>query len=145
MIFLDTNIILRFLMKPTDANSARMGAAAQSLIEAIESGNVEATLSEVVFHEVCYVLGAKSHFGLDWSQIADILAPILEMRSLKLSPLERNIYLRALEIAANDPKLESADALILARCEHESHDLATFDRRMRRHASVSLINLLDLE
>lgn len=139
MIFLDTNVILRFLTEPSDEKAAEMATAARKLVEEIEAGRVEATISEVVFHEVCFVLAAKSHYGLDWGQIAEILSPILEMRSLKLTTQERAIYLRALEIAANAPKLESADALILARCEHESHDLATFDRRMHRHHEVSFV------
>src|SRR5437879_555479 len=137
MIFLDTNVLLRFLITPTNQRAEWMSEAARLLIADIESGQVEATISEVVFHEVCFVLAAKTHYSLTWSDIADHLRPILEIKSLKLSHEERSVYLRALEIAVLDTKLESADALILARCEAEGHTVATFDRRMKRHKEVS--------
>ena len=141
MIFLDANVLLRFLTKPTDEASAHMNVASRSLVAKIEDDLVEATFSEVVFHEVCFILNAKKHYGLTWNKIASVMVPILQMRSLRLTTHERSVYLRALEIVVLNPKLESADALVLARCEIETHTLATFDRLMRKSSPAPLLNL----
>lgn len=140
MILLDTNVILRHLIAPTDEKSRQMAEASSTLFPAIRSGQIEATVSEVVVHEVCYVLGSKKHYALTGSQIRASVAPLFDLRGLTLTQTERRIFLRALEIYANDNKLGSADALVIARCEVQGLQLATHDPRMKRSTSVSTWN-----
>ncbi len=45
---------------------------------------------------------------------------------------DSTIYLRAVEIWAQHPRLEFSDSVIAARCEAEGHELATFDRHFGR-------------
>ena len=64
MIFLDTNVFLRHLTASVDSASEHMRRAATAIFEAVERGEEEITTSEVVLHEVCFVLGEKAHYGL---------------------------------------------------------------------------------
>lgn len=130
MIFLDANIFLRHLTQATSLETERMQAIASSLFEAIERGDVEATTTEVVLHEVTYLLTSKKHYALTWEQTAAYVAPLLRLPGLKFARGERRIFLRALEIAAAHPKLEFADSVIAARCEGTEMALATFDERL---------------
>ena len=127
MIFLDTNFFLRHLTEATSPELSRMQAIASELFGAIERGEQEATTTEVVLHEVCYLLASKKHYGLTWVEIANYLSPLVRMPGLKFARGERKIYLRALEIASDNNKLEFADSIIAARCESSRLPLATFD------------------
>jgi predicted nucleic acid-binding protein len=137
MILLDTNMILRYLVAPEDEDAIRMANISRSLFERIATNLLEATVSEVVIHEVCYVLASKHHYGLDGQKIQALVAPLFDLVGLKIPPIDRRIYLRALEIVANDQKLGSADALVLARCEMKNLLLATHDKRMNRFPTVA--------
>jgi predicted nucleic acid-binding protein len=132
MIFLDANVFLRYLVQPTNPAGQAMQATAAALFTAIERGDEEATTTEVVLHEVCYVLASKRHYNLPAATIADYLAPILRLRALKFPRGEKQIYLRALEIYVAHPRLEFADAIIAARCERLQIPLATFDEDLAR-------------
>ena len=136
MILLDTNMILRFLVAPEDEDSVRMANISRSLFREIAANLTEATVSEVVIHEVCYVLASKHHYGLDGQKIQMLVAPLFDLDGLRIPPIDRRIYLRALEIVADDQKLGSADALVLARCEAKNLLLATHDKRMNRFPTV---------
>lgn len=137
MIFLDANIFLRHLTQPTSPATERMQAIASSLFEAIERGDVEATTTEVVLHEVSYLLASKKHYDLQWVEVAAYLAPLLRLPGLKFARGEKRIFLRALEIAAANPKLEFADSVIAARCEESELELATFDEALARFPGVT--------
>ena len=63
MIFLDTYIFLRYLVQSTTPASAAMQATATALFAAVERGEETVTTSEVVLHEVCYVLAAKAQIA----------------------------------------------------------------------------------
>lgn len=130
MIFLDANIFLRHLTQAASPATERMQAIAAALFEAIERGEAEATTTEVVLHEVTYLLTSKKHYALTWDQAAAYVMPLLRLPGLKFARGEKRIFLRALEIAAAHPKLEFADAVIAARCEGTEMQLATFDERL---------------
>src|SRR3954452_7494552 len=110
MIFLDSNIFLRYLTEPASSKGQVLLSIATELISSIERGQAEVTTSEVVLHEVCYVLGSKKHYGLAADTIAAFLAPILRLTNLRLPRGEKSLYLRALEIFTENPKLEFSDS-----------------------------------
>ena len=132
MIFLDANYFLRYLVKVNSPQTQALEATATALIEAIERGEEEATTTEVVLHEVCYVLASKKHYNLTAADIAAYLAPLLRMPGLKLPRGEKRLYLRALDIYVAYPKLEFADAIIAARAERLGIPLATFDEDLAK-------------
>src|SRR5215218_786751 len=109
---------------------------ASALFAAIERGDEEATTTEVVLHEVCYVLASKKHYGLPAADIASYLRPTLRMTALRLPRRAQQLYLRALDIYTAHPTLEFADAIIAARCERLNIPLATFDERLAKLPTV---------
>jgi len=53
MIFLDTNLFLRFFVAPVTDQDRIWHAQAIGLMNAVKDGTIHATCSEVVIHEVC--------------------------------------------------------------------------------------------
>ena len=56
MIFLDTNIILRAVTVPSTLQDQQRQLLARDLLERVGTGEVAATVSEVVLHEIAYNL-----------------------------------------------------------------------------------------
>jgi predicted nucleic acid-binding protein len=132
VIFLDSNVLLRHVTLPTSADGIQLATRAENLLTKLLDGELEATISELVIHEVGYILTSKRHYGLDVSDTVDILRGILAIPGIILTPSERNLLLRALEIWEANPVLEFADSLFAAKCEFHGWQLATFDKHFRR-------------
>ena len=128
MIFIDANILLRYTTEPESPEVARMQSAAMSLFELVETGELTVTTSEVVLHETCYVLTSHRQYGYSVSEVAPELAAILAWPGFVFPGDDKAIYLRALDLWEQHPKLDFSDSVIAARCERAGHELATFDR-----------------
>jgi predicted nucleic acid-binding protein len=136
MIFLGTNVVLRYLTRSNDPAVQAMEHQAAALFNAVERGEELVTTSEVVFHEAAYILMAKGHYGLERSLVAGYLIALLGLEGLRLPRGERSIIQRALELFESNPGLELADCLVAARSERLGIPLATFDRRLAALPSV---------
>lgn len=136
MIFLDTNVILRYLTQSNDPAVQAMEQQATTLFAAVERGEELVTTSEVVFHEAAYILMSKSHYGLERSRVAEYLIALLGLEGLRLPRGERGIIQRSLDLFENNPGLEMADCLVAARSERLGIPLATFDGRLAALPSV---------
>lgn len=130
MIFLDANFFLRYIVRVETDEQLRMQRIAEDFLLALESGATEATTSEVVLHEVCYVMTSRRQYDASVDEAVTALEPILRLAALKFPSGDREIYLRALSIWQKYPKLEFADSVIAARCEVNGWELATFDKRL---------------
>ena len=130
MIFLDTNIILRYLTTPTNTFSARAQEVATELLENVRAGRVEVFTTELVIHEVLIVATSRRHYGMTAALAIQLVRPLIRYRSMRFSPGEKDIILRALDIWERNPKLEFADSAIAARCEANRWELATFDEEL---------------
>lgn len=126
MTFLDANYFLRYLVEPTPETAAMHDIATQ-LFEAVERGEEEVTASEAVLAEVAFILNSKHHYALPPGDIAAYLTPILTLPNLVLPRGRRRLYLRALELWTERPRLGFVDALTAAEVEHTAVRLATFD------------------
>lgn len=140
MIFLDTNVILRYLTRSNDPVVQAMEQQAAALFAAVERGEELVTTSEVVFHEAAYILMSKSHYGLERSLVAGYLQALLGLEGLRLPRGERSIIQRSLELFESNSGLELADCLIAARSERLGIPLATFDRKLAALPSVEAWN-----
>lgn len=127
MIFLDANVFLRYIVQPTTPATQQMAQHAHDLFQAVKRGDAEVTTSEVVLHEVVYVLASKAHYGRSPADIATDLSPILRLPGLKLPRGMKRLYLRALDLYTTYPKLGYADAIVAAHVEQRGIPLATFD------------------
>lgn len=138
MIFLDTNVILRYLTRSNDPVVQAMEYQAAALFDAVERGEELVTTSEVVFHEAAYILMSKSHYGLERPLVAGYLKALLGLRGLRLPRGERHVLQQALDLFENNPGLELADCLVVARSERLGVPLATFDRRLAKLPNVEI-------
>jgi predicted nucleic acid-binding protein len=136
MIFLDTNVVLRYLTRSNDPAVQMAEQQAAALFDAVDRGEELVTTSEVVFHEAAYILMSKSHYGLERPQVAGYLNALLGLGGLRLPRGERSTIQRALELFESNAGLEMADCLVAARSERLGIPLATFDRRLSALPSV---------
>jgi predicted nucleic acid-binding protein len=137
MIFLDANFFLRYIVRVETEEQSRMQRLAENFMLALETGAIEATTSEVVLHEVCYVMTSRRQYGASVHEAITALEPILRLSALKFPPGDKEIYLRALSIWQQYPKLEFADSVIAARCEVNGWELATFDETLGSLPSIT--------
>lgn len=138
MIFLDANIFLRMFSGGVAPKERARAEVAAALFESIREGSVQATTSEVVLHEVCFILGSKQHHGRRPAEIIAVMTELMQIPGIVFPMDDKRIYLRAFEIWSSQPVLGFADSVVAARCEAEGHELATFDRHFSRIEGLSL-------
>lgn len=138
MIFVDTNIFLRYFTRSTDPDVQEMERLAVRLIDDVESGLETITTSEVVLHEIACVLMSSRHYKLDHHTVADFLRAIVILPGMRLARGEKSLYLRAIEILDNNPGIGMADCLVAARSERLGIPLATFDRRLAKLPGIEI-------
>lgn len=127
MIFLDANVFLRAITEVTPATEA-MAMVARELFRAVSRGDEEVTTSEAVLAEVAFILNAKRHYDLPPQEVAARLRPFLLAPHLRLPRGQKRLYLRALDLWAEVPRLGFVDALTAVTVEGSDAALATFDR-----------------
>ncbi len=126
MTFVDANYFLRAIVEPT-AETGTMHETAKALFRAVARGEEEVTTSEAVLAEVCFVLNSKRQYGLAAPEVASRLTPILSLPNLALPRGRKRLYLRALELWSEHPRLGFVDALTAAEIEYTGIALATFE------------------
>jgi predicted nucleic acid-binding protein len=135
--FLDANYFLRYLTQPATPGDRVMGEIARGLFEAVQRGDEEVTTTEVVLHEVAYVLASKRHYHVPPADIAAALKLILRLPGFRLPRGDKRRYLRALDLYASHPTLGFADAIVAATVEQQGVPLATFDRHFDRLPGIT--------
>lgn len=131
MIFVDANVFLRYLTPAATPADLPRKTQARSLFDRLQTGDVLATTSEVVLHEVSFILGSSKHYGHTAATIAPQLSAMIQWPGFVFPMTDKAVYVRALEIWERRPVLEFSDAVIAARCERSGHELATFDKHFR--------------
>jgi predicted nucleic acid-binding protein len=127
MIFLDTNVFLRYLVTPVTANDRAWHERATALFKAIAWGTEEATTSEAVLAEVAFVLNSKRQYNLPPSDVFAYLEPIIRLPNLHLPRGAKRRYQNALSLWSNHPSLGFVDALTATSVTQFGMVLATFD------------------
>ena len=127
MIFLDANVILRYVTRPTTPDVRALHETSKALFRAVRRGDEEVTTTEVVLHEVAYILASKAHYNLAAADVATTLKSFLRLRGVKLPTGEKRLYLRALDLYAAHPRLGFADAIVAERVRAAGIPLATLD------------------
>ena len=122
MMFLDANILLRYLTRDDPGKAQRC----LELLQAADRGEVQLTTSESVIAEVVYVLSSPRLYNLPPERIRSLLLPILHLRGLRLP--SRRLFRRALRIFA-DHGIDFEDALTVAHMERRGiQDILSYDR-----------------
>ena len=131
MMFLDANVILRFLTRDDPEKAQHCF----ELLQRCDRGEVELTTSESVIAEVVYVLASPRLYHLPPRRIHDLLLPIINLRGLRLS--SRHLYRRALGHYARRG-IDFADALTVAHMEQEGiSEIVSYDRHFDRIEGIS--------
>lgn len=127
--FVDSNVLLRYLL----GDHPQQSAAARALVQSIAEGKLGAWTTELVISEMVYVLSGPV-VGRERREIAEALADLLEIPGLRLDG--REVVRAALETWAA-VKVDWADAyhaaLVVARGESR---LYSFDRDFDKLSGV---------
>ncbi|MFZ1812783.1 MAG: PIN domain-containing protein [Candidatus Saccharimonadales bacterium] len=118
MIYVDTNIFVRMIMRD-DHEAARR---AFDMVHASPDDSL--VLTEVVAHELCYVLANNSRYNMSHYEIATSLREILASPQFRA---EKNVA-AAVEMFANHSSLDFADCLLAVKANHSRSGVMTFDR-----------------
>ena len=110
MEFLDTNIILRYLLRDDPTKAERCFA----LFQQLKRKEISLITSEAVIAEVVYVLVSRNLYNQPRSNIRAFLLPIINLPSLKIP--YRRALIRALDLFAHS-NLDFEDALTVAHME----------------------------
>ena len=113
MIFLDTNIILRYLTRDDEAKAQ----ACFNLFQRVAEGKETLITTELIIAEVAYVLASSKNYGMSHEDIRARLLPLLMLPGLYVA--QKQVCVRALEIYASSAKLDFEDAFSIAFMERE--------------------------
>jgi predicted nucleic acid-binding protein len=112
-IFLDTNIIIRFLTR----DELEKADAAEALFERIKRNELTVTAPDTVIAECVHVLSSRRLYNKSREEIRLALSPLLALEGFKVS--NRRMLLRALDLYATYP-IDFSDAFLKAAMEAEN-------------------------
>jgi len=122
-ILLDTNIIIRLLMRDNEEHYK----IAHTFFTNLEAGEKNAILLDIIMGEIIYVL--KSYYKQDKKYIVDRLKVLLQYENLEVS--NRAIIIESLEIYEKR-NIDFADALLCAKKNLEGYEVMSFDKDVKR-------------
>ncbi len=125
MNLIDANVIIRYLIGDDVVKQRK----SRGLINRIRTDQEEVSTTDVIIHEVCYILSASTHYNLTHQDIRDRLYPLLEMPALHVA--NKNMCLEALNIFASGEKIDFSDALSVAYVRNGlAGGIYSFDRKL---------------
>ena len=133
MRFLDANIFLRFLVEPRTRADEPKHEATFGLFQAIEAGESVVT-SELIVHEVLFILTSKKHYGYDKAEAVAMLRPLLEFRAVSIA--RKRLLIDALGLYAEYRFLDFPDAMAIVLSREDGHQLTSYDRGLSRVPGV---------
>jgi predicted nucleic acid-binding protein len=122
MRLVDANIFLRYLTRDDEIKAE----ACRLQFERLERGEESGITTDLIVHEVLYVLTSKAHYNLTHEEAASRIRPLISLRGLRLANKRR--YLRALDIYSSNPKFDFPDAVNIALMEELGiEEIASYD------------------
>ena len=98
----DTNLLIRFFTRDDPEKAERV----RQLLERVEQNQEKVALSPIVVFETVFTLAHS--YKLSRAQIKEMLEDVISLRGVHLP--NKNVYLRALELYAQHPRLSFGDA-----------------------------------
>lgn len=130
--FLDTNIILRFLLRDEEAKFQRCF----DLLKRAERGEEKLETSDLVISEVVWILESKP-YGLDRDRIRDLVLPIVQLRGLRLSG--KRVFERAFQVYG-DKAIDFIDAYNAATMERRGlNEIYSYDPDFDRVPGITRV------
>lgn len=125
MKFLDTNVFLRYLVKPQTSLDRQKHQACLKLFQEAADGKASITTSESILHETLYVLCSRRQYKLTHEEAAARLRPLLSLRSFHLP--KKRLFTKALDVFASSNFLDFADAMSIAHVQATGQELISYD------------------
>ncbi|MDD5392372.1 MAG: PIN domain-containing protein [Thiothrix sp.] len=123
MQLIDTNVILRYLLADNEALYQR----ACTILEPLQQGETQGTITEGVLIECVYVL--LKVYEIPRPLIADKLSAVLSYAGLYQPQYDH--YIQALEIFAAH-NVDIVDALLFTRSQQEGSSIQSFDKDIQK-------------
>jgi predicted nucleic acid-binding protein len=132
-LFLDTNVIIRYVTQDDPDKAAR----ARALLKQVEAGELTLIASESIAVEVVQILSSKVLYNQPRATVASHLSAILSLPKLKLA--NKRTILRALELWVNaSASVDFVDALSVAQMERQQiSTIASFDKDFDQFPQIS--------
>lgn len=121
MVFVDTNVLLRWLL----GDHKTLSPKAEKLIDS--AGAESLIVTDIVVAEIVYVLRGT---GRDRQQTAEALLLVERTDAFRFENPELVMDILSL---LTDTTLDFADCYLLARAKREKTGLLTFDQKMLKH------------
>lgn len=133
MIFLDTNIFIRYFTNDDEEKGQRC----KIIFQQIYNNQLQATTSEVIIAEIVYILSSKKMYNLSRKKIVEILDIVLSFKGLHMP--DKNIYRDALKIYAST-KVDFEDAVIVSLMrERDIKKLYSYDKHFNLFYDITRI------
>lgn len=81
MKIVDANVFVRYLT----GDDARKQQKSEELIKRIRDGHEQAITTEIIIHEVCFVLTSSRHYSATHQEVRDKLYPLIQMAGLHVA------------------------------------------------------------
>jgi predicted nucleic acid-binding protein len=134
MRYLDTNVILRYLTRDDPVKAQ----ACYEFFQRVKAGEEVVITCEAVIAEVVYVLASTRQYQLSRDDIRARLVPILSLKGLHL-PLQR-VYLQALDVYVENPRLDFEDALLVAHmAKRKVTEIYSYDQGFDKVPAVTRV------
>ena len=131
--FVDTDVIIRLVTGDDPAKQA----AARSLFERVESGDLTLVAPDTVIADAVYVLSSKRLYNLPRAEIQELLTTLLRLPLFKVR--NRRALMRALEIYATT-NVDFGDAIIAASMgQAASETIYSFDQDFDKRLGITRI------
>ncbi len=131
-LFLDTNVVIRFVTNDDPDQAGR----ACALFQRVEAGGVTLVTAEANVLEMVQVLSSKTLYDLPRAEVTSRLSIILKLQGLRVP--NKASLLRALELWSTAPgSVDFVDVLDVAHMERLGiSTIATFDRDFDRFPQI---------
>ncbi len=123
-LILDTNVILRFLLKDVPELYQR----AEQVFRLVENDKLEVLLSDLVLSECIWVL--EKFYKVPRQQISQNLLVFLQAKGV-LTETPKPVLEKGLSTWSKS-SLDWTDALLVAKAAHGNTKLITFDREIKK-------------
>jgi predicted nucleic acid-binding protein len=132
LIVIDTNVLIRYVTDDHPDHSQR----AFDLLRKFQTGERSGMLLEGVIIETVQVLSSKDLYNIGREEIRARVGGVLRLAGIRTPA--KQVFLRALDIYNEVPRLSFVDSLCVAYAERDHPSVVvSFDREFRRVPSIT--------
>jgi predicted nucleic-acid-binding protein len=123
--FIDTNAILRFLLKDVEEQAKKT----KFLFQKAEKNEIKIFIIAEVIAEIIYIL--TKYYALPKNECVYIVKELLQNNYINIANLEKQTLFDAVNIF-EESGLDFVDSLLIVHAKNNNSELFTFDKKMKR-------------